>query len=395
MILERRTRGQPLLALILVLGGWIGARGYAWERTWHAEDAQAERHAAQNADDRAPVLIRNGRGEEGPVGLARPASRIAPSAPNWALVPPRSSGPFLPEVTPVPLAPPIARDPAMAAPLPAPAPLAHVPPAAPGPASDRIMAAAGHQSLWLAATALLPLPPLGIRASPAEPRSPPPARAPRWSGDAWLLLRPNANTIAPGPRVGTYGASQVGAVLRYRLDTRDAHRVSLYLRATAALNRTRDQEAALGLSARPLARLPVVAMAEARMARDGSGIHAKPALALVTELPPKKLPLGFTGEAYVQAGWVGGRAPTGFVDGLVRAERPVLDPADGFSLRAGGGAWAAKQRGASRVDVGPVASLTVRLSNTASARVEADWRWRVAGRSRPDSGPALTISTGF
>ena len=85
----------------------------------------------------------------------------------------------------------------------------------------------------------------------------------------------------------------------------------------------------------------------------------------------------------------------GFVDGLVRAERPVLDPADGFSLRAGGGAWAAKQRGASRVDVGPVASLTVRVTGTASARVEADWRWRVAGRSRPDSGPALTISTGF
>jgi len=103
----------------------------------------------------------------------------------------------------------------MAAPLPAPAPLAHVPPAAPGPASDRIMAAAGHQSLWLAATALLPLPPLGIRAAPAEPRSPPPTRAPRWSGDAWLLLRPNANTIAPGPRVGTYGASQVGAGLTF------------------------------------------------------------------------------------------------------------------------------------------------------------------------------------
>jgi len=388
MILERRTRGQPLVALVLILGGWIGARGYAWERVIHArQEAQAraevEAEAGRESASRHPAYSAS-------LIAPRPEARPSAEVPAWAIEP-RADAPFQPLPT---------------APLPAPAPLMvqpfDLPPAspaaspAPAPAPSRVLTAAGHQSLWLAATALLPLPPLGLR-SPEAAGAPAarPTPSARWSADAWLLLRPNASTISPGPRVGTYGASQMGAVLRYRIDRDDPHRQSLYVRATSALNGTRQQEAAVGLSARPFARVPVVAMAEGRMVRDGSGVRLKPAVALVSELPPQRLPMGFTGEAYAQAGWVGGRSPTGFVDGLLRAERPVLDPAEGFSLRAGAGAWGAKQRGASRVDVGPVASLSVRLSNTASARVEADWRWRVAGRSKPDSGPALTISTGF
>jgi len=389
MILERRTRGQPLLALVLILGGWIGARGYAWEGALHAREeakARAEAQAAEPIDAaRAATLIRPRR----ETAEARPAADL----PAWAVAP-RADAPF----QPVPSAPPLATPvPLTAQPFDLPPAPRAAAPAEAAPAPNRVLTAAGHQSLWLAATALLPLPPLGLRGPAAAGTAPsrPAAALPRWSGDAWLLLRPNATTISPGPRVGTYGASQVGAVLRYRIDRTDPHRPSLYVRATGALNGTREQEAALGFSARPVARIPVVAMAEGRLVRDGSGARLRPAVALVTELPATPLPLGFTGEAYAQAGWIGGRSPTAFVDSLVRAERPVLDPAGDFSLRAGAGAWAAKQRGASRVDVGPVASLTVRVTGTASARVEADWRWRVAGRSRPDSGPALTISTGF
>lgn len=390
MILERRTRGQPLLALVLILGGWIGARGYAWEGAIYAREEAGGRVDAQAAASGHPAHA---------AGLLQPRreapeARLATAVPAWAAAP-RAEAPFQLLPSTPPLAAPA---PLMAQPfdLP-PAPPAPATPAAATPAPNRVLTAAGHQSLWLAATALLPLPPLGLRSpeTAGSVAARPAAPLPRWSGDAWLLLRPNATTVSPGPRVGTYGASQVGAVLRYRIDRIDPHRPSLYVRAASALNGTREQEAALGLSARPLAHVPVIAMAEGRLVRSGGGVRLKPAVALVTELPPKRLPFGFTGEAYVQAGWIGGRSPTAFVDGLARAERPVLDPAEGFSLRAGAGAWAAKQRGASRVDVGPVASLNLRLSNTASARVEADWRWRVAGRSRPDSGPALTISTGF
>jgi hypothetical protein len=128
--------------------------------------------------------------------------------------------------------------------------------------------------------------------------------------------------------------------------------------------------------------------------RDAQGIRLRPAIAVVSELPPARLPLGFTGEAYAQAGYIGGRGATAFVDGLVRAERPLASVA-GFDIRAGGGAWGARQRGAERLDMGPVASVRFRLGTSASARVEADWRFRVAGRSRPGSGPALTLSAGF
>lgn len=161
--------------------------------------------------------------------------------------------------------------------------------------------------------------------------------------------------------------------------------------------KAREHEAALGLSARPLAALPLAAMVEARVNESrGSAARVRPAVAVVTELPPQQLPLGFTGDIYVQAGWVGGRKPTGFIDGLVRAERPVAELGPDLSLHAGGGAWGARQRGASRLDLGPVASLRVRLGDSGvNARIEADWRLRVAGRSRPESGPALTVSAGF
>ncbi len=387
-----RTRGQPVLALVLIMAGWIGARGYAWESAFtEVADlpdftlpfvpsvqgfvaAPVLRHPARPA----PAWAGNRRADAPGHGFAPLA--VPPVAPD--ILPPRAE---------VLLAPPPAPA-AFLTPVSAPEP-AH----SAGPPSDtmrRIHAAAGHQSMWLAATALMPLPPLGIGPLAAAPRAPIiPAR--RWSGDGWVLLRRNpAGLITPGPLPGTYGASQVGAVIRYRLDTTSANRPSAYVRAAAALGTARQEEAVLGLSARPLRSIPLVAMAEARASRSGSAIRVRPAVALVTELPPQALPFGFTGEAYAQGGYIGGRGATAFVDGLVRAERPML-AVGGFSLKAGGGAWAAGQRGASRVDVGPVASVAVRLTHTASARIEADWRFRVRGRAKPDSGPALTISAGF
>ena len=63
-------------------------------------------------------------------------------------------------------------------------------------------------------------------------------------------------------------------------------------------------------------------------------------------------------------------------------------------MRLGAGAWAGGQEGATRLDLGPRASLRLRLGETAS-RLALDWRFRVAGEARPASGPALTLSAGF
>ena len=405
MILARRTPGEPLAALALVLMGWVGLRAVAWELALDAnvQDVAASPAPApqphhvspKSASRRAPVgtaLVHVGNG-----GVTDPADmpRVAPAR---SFVP----TPLLAPLQPVP-APSVAplRDPATLGPQPVPAapqPLAiGQSPAVGQPLpANRIAVAGGHQMLWIAATALLPFPPLGLRSAPAAQSAAPPAAVTtsRWSGDGWLLLRRGNGTIAPGPSVGSYGASQAGAVLRYRLISGDPHRLNAYVRGTGALNGSREQQVALGLAARPLARIPVTAMAELRGQRDGSGQHLRPALALVTELPPQKLPLGFTGEVYVQGGYVGGRYATAFIDGLARAERPVTNLGK-FRLRAGAGAWGAKQRGAARLDVGPTASVTFRLADTASARLAADWRFRVGGDAKPDSGPALTLSAGF
>lgn len=393
MILRRRTRGEPLVALVVLLAGWVGARVLAWDQVF---DAERGGPVASSAPAVAPGRLPAAAPRRDAVARRAVPAPAAASAQGWApLVPllPQSSLVAQALLTPPPPLPQagLTSEPPLVAPTQAPvSPLAADPPATP---ARRIMVAGGHQMMWLAATALLPFPPLGLRSAPPAAT---PAIAPRrWSGDGWMLLRRGDGTIAPGPVVGNYGASQVGAVLRYRLVlVADPHRPAAYVRATAALNGTREQQVAFGLSARPVPRVPITAMAEMRGVRDTAGERLRPALALVTELPPQPLPLGFTGELYAQAGYVGGRHATAFIDGLVRAERPVAE-LGAFRLRAGGGAWGAKQRGAARIDVGPTASVSFRLTDTASARVAADWRFRVGGASKPDSGPALTLSAGF
>ena len=192
---------------------------------------------------------------------------------------------------------------------------------------------------------------------------------------------------------GFYGGSQAGAVLRYRLSLLSALQPTLYLRASSGLAYPRGEEVAAGFSIRPIPKAPVALMAEGRVTRTTSGTIVRPAVAVVTLLPPARLPLGLRGEAYVQAGFVGGRDSTAFVDGQARVEKPLLRSGR-TELRAGGGLWGGAQRGASRVDVGPTATLSVPIG-PAGARVSADYRIRVAGRAAPGSGAVLTLSAGF
>lgn len=397
---RKTRRGQPLVVLGLMMAGWIGARAVIIEAGRNDDDdaSQVQMAGAENglqgvmtASTHAPTVALRPMLISSAHAASRPAKNRVATPPRevWseaalsqAQSKPPATAPMLAPVQPEVMAP-----------------LAPVAP--PRRLSARV--AAGHQMLYLAGLAQLNMPELATLDSDV-PAKPPRARGaplPRWSGDAWLFWRKGGNGFnLPGAGLpwvnlpsGAYGASQAGAVIRYRLAPSSGHRPALYLRGSTGLQRPRGEELAGGLMLRPLAGVPVSAMAELRVTRTLTGTVTRPAVALVSELAPIRLPLGFKAETYVAGGYVGGTGATPFVDGQLRLEQR-LAKAGPFELSAGGGAWGGAQRGAQRLDLGPSASLTVPIGPVGS-RLSADWRFRVAGNAAPNSGPALTLSAGF
>lgn len=423
-----RFRGQPLVLLGAVVLGWGALRVATWESpfplspespamaasTPHARDLAAQPAGPLSGADPTPTAGAEPHTTDSGAGgwLRRPLPAEGPARPVW-------NGPL--------------------APAPGAAPAAERAPLA-GSRGLTVSAANGHALLLVAGlsgmelpaemVAMLrgahaPTPPLLARRGAAAPSSAQaraqtgsapraasadvpvsapaglvPAigarRASRWAADAWLLLREDSTGQLPvAPQ--SYGRSQAGAVLRYRLAPASGLAPQAHLRASTALdggaNAVREREVAAGLSARPIPRLPVRLAAELRAADLAGGTQVRPAAYAVTELPPVALPLGARGELYLQGGWVGGAYETAFVDGQARVDRPLarLGPAE---LSAGGAMWGGAQRGAARLDVGPSLSATIGLGR-ARARISADYRFRVAGDAEPGSGPALTIYAGF
>ena len=382
-----RPRGQPLVALGLLMVSWVGARAALWEQPAIKPDANQPDMAA-------------------PGGAARPDRRLAPAQDRSGA--PGAQPTLAPQDSPRPAPTTTA----------GPQPVNSVDT---GEAQEiaQISMLEGHQQLLFAANQmplaeretnmLAPPEPLQVPAmlappAPARTKATEPASQPhqaRWSGDSWLLLRSGGNGFnqagngLPGAFVpaGFYGGSQVGAVLRYRLAPASAWRPTLYLRLASGIERPRGEEAALGLSFRPVPKVPVALMLEGRATRTTTGTIVRPAAAVVTELQPFRLPLGTRGGVYLQAGYVGGRDGTAFVDGQARIEKPLAELGK-FRLRAGGGTWGGAQRGAKRLDVGPTATLEVPVG-PANSRLSADYRFRVAGDAAPGSGPVVTLSVGF
>lgn len=353
MIGPRMHRGQPLVALMLLIGGWAAARAASWD---------AGRSYSQSAVP-ATELVAAAVGDASLQPAARSIARGHPETASYVAFPVRS--------------------PAMAfAPLSA-SSAAHALAAYRGP---QVVAREHPQGLTGLLASPQPVAPALRSSAESAPRR-------RWSGDAWLLMR-EGSAPAFGALPPTYGGSQTGGVLRFRFAPEDAHRTSLYLRATSALNGVDEKEVALGLSARPVATLPVITAAEMRATRQGSRLYLRPSIFAITELPPFALGHGFSGEFYAQAGYVGGNSASGFVDGQLRMDRRVVRLGRA-ELRAGGGIWGGAQKGASRLDVGPGATLRVAGSGSGAVRLGIDWRFRVAGDAAPPSGPALTVSAGF
>jgi len=218
-----------------------------------------------------------------------------------------------------------------------------------------------------------------------------------WSSDAWAVLRKDVRQPTSGLYPATYGASQTGAVIRYRLSLRDPHKTSAYLRTTSTLGLPRDlreSTMALGVSARPFSEIPIVAAAEGRLTQQNKRWRVQPAVLAVTELRPLALPYKLRAEAYAQGGYVGGQYATLFADGQIRIDRALFS-IKGFEARLGGGTWGGIQRGAARLDAGPGATLALPLGRGMFGKVGIDWRFRVLGEAQPGSGPAITLGTGF
>ena len=213
----------------------------------------------------------------------------------------------------------------------------------------------------------------------------------RLGGNAWVLVR--AVTGIPTGTVPTYGGSQAGAVLRHRLGSAPGPGLQAYLRGSAALN-ARSRDVALGLDWRPRNGLRLDVLGEVRVVETGRSVVVRPAAGLVGQTGPHRLPGGFAASAYAQAGWVGGKGAVTYGDGQVLIERAVSSNA-AIDLRLGLAAWSAGQTGVGRVDVGPTVSLSVPRGPAIRARLQADWRQRVAGNAAPGSGPALILATSF
>ena len=213
----------------------------------------------------------------------------------------------------------------------------------------------------------------------------PAAGDPRWSGSAWLFARSNGVPAAAG--AGQLGGAQAGGRVRYRLDDE-----GLSAAAGAAIPlASRGREAMVALEWQPRAS-PIRLVAEQRIPLDDS-ISGGPGVGAVAGVGPTDIGLGFDLEGFGQAGAVARARLEPYVEGGARVARPVAS-ARGTRFEVGAGLWASAQRDAHRVDVGPALSATLPIAGQ-RFRVAIDWRERVAGGARPDSGPALSIGTDF
>ena len=398
----RRRRGGPLTMLGILVFAWIGGRVMLWESPFAANLPYLPESAALLADFDIEDTSRRITGE----GARLLAERLAQAddlngAPAAQLV-----GNFgLGNSHPLPLISSAAVDNANRN----------------SPYSVNPQVAAGHQLLWAAALAHIPMPravesvwqaenrqrrPLATVAfdkdsAPflAQPASSKGQQHDRWSLDTWSFWRQgsNASAISQG-RVPIYGASQIGASARYRLAPASGNDPLLYGRAYRALVSNGETEFAAGFAARPVAKLPVRAFAELRYTDNAFGSELRPAVFAVTELQPMSLPVGLTAEAYGQAGYVGGDDPTPFADGQVIVSREVvsfdLSAVSPARVSVGAGVWGGAQEDAARLDLGPTVRLDLTIGKV-PARVSVDWREQVAGDAAPGSGIAATLSTRF
>lgn len=210
---------------------------------------------------------------------------------------------------------------------------------------------------------------------------------------AYSFLR--YGTATPGV-LGTrqYGGSQSALLLRIPLlrlpINRSMSRLALTGRASIGHDDPSEREFAAGLQWRPSASLPAQFALERRFRPDRNDAFAG---FVAGGHDRAALPLGFALDAYGQAGFVTGKDGGSFADVQMHALKPVI-ALRRASLAAGAGTWGGGQSQIMRLDFGPSVRAELQ-SGSAHFRLDASWRFRIAGNARPGNGPAVTLSTSF
>ncbi|MEL6875634.1 MAG: hypothetical protein AAGM33_09160 [Pseudomonadota bacterium] len=224
-------------------------------------------------------------------------------------------------------------------------------------------------------------------------------RSDSWSGYAWILARQGSAGFSPTAPVrpgglsgAQYGASQAGLQIAYRISGDHNRQIAATARASTALETGGDEELALGGRIKPIAWLPLAVHAEQRFDLKSADPRGT-AIFLAGGTGPHPLPAGFAVESWGQGGYIFGARETWFYDGSVSLRREIARAESG-ALTVGTSLWAGGQKDATRIDAGPRASFLAPIGE-GHARLDLDWRQRVAGNARPGSGLTLTISTGF
>lgn len=357
--------GKPLIAFSMILGGWIFARIMLWQSPFlPVLDARSSYPFAERAAPESPT-----EANERPMAGHNPVAVSAHAAP--AII--RATQRQTPQIGPI-------------------------------VESHAYRGGTGHHLLMMAAFNYAPQfagaqsgfiqAPLPFPTGRNATRAARPAKADRWLFDAWAFVREGAGRpSAAGPVIATYGGSQAGAVLRYRLRPDSGLDPKAYLRAVSSLSGPGQQDVAAGVSLKPVRTLPLLVAAEARVSQSGDATRLRPAIMVVSDAAPVHLPLGMRATSYAQAGYVGGEFATAFADGQAVVDCEVAR----FNLatvRAGVGSWAGVQKGAHRVDVGPTIHTDITVAQK-PVLIAVDYRQRVDGNASPRSGFALTVSTSF
>jgi hypothetical protein len=193
---------------------------------------------------------------------------------------------------------------------------------------------------------------------------------------------------------GQYGGSQSALLMTIPLlrhkGARNVSHLSLVGRASVSHDDTRDREWAAGLFWRPSTTFPAQLSLERRFRPNRPDAIAAFVSGGHDGTP---LPLGFVLDGYGQAGFVTGKSGGAFADAQLHALKNMARN-EGISLTAGVGAWAGGQSNIMRVDMGPSVRASLQ-AGAASLRLDASWRFRVAGKAMPADGPTVTLSTSF
>jgi hypothetical protein len=214
------------------------------------------------------------------------------------------------------------------------------------------------------------------------------SEASRLSGSAWLFARSKTGDRSLATS-GQLGGSQAGVRLRWRMNPGEQLRTAFYGRISGPLEDTAGSEAALGAEWHPLPGKPLWIAAERRVGLGKRGRDAWSFYAAGGIWKPG-LPMQLTLDGYAQAGIVGAHSRDLFADGSMRVTRSLS--ANG--PRVGAGVWGAAQPGVARVDVGPHASIPLKIARQPLS-LSADARLRVAGHAAPGSGVAVTLASDF